>query len=281
MSPEDVRLERHIRKKALSRPHDNPWFPPFTPEELEQVRRIRAGRPWPRGPVAMLPVAQLYLRDFPLLASPGRADVLQVLWCPFDHEGEETFPRTALFWRSSGEITSVLTSPPEPAGAQVEGYVPEPCVLHPEQVTEYPLELSEDLQEQVGRWSARRAGCDTPDRFDAIDYAFDPEGLYASALSAAPGWKVGGWPRWGRNDPEPQFCPSCDSEMVPLLTIASTEWDADTRSWIPCEDQARTEPSSSCLDPGDPAMIQIGDNDNLQLYICPASPDHPHNARQQ
>ncbi|GHD78066.1 hypothetical protein GCM10010317_096810 [Streptomyces mirabilis] len=51
------------------------------------MERIEVGRPWPEGPIAMLPVAQLYVRDIPLLRPPGRseADLLQVLWCPIDH----------------------------------------------------------------------------------------------------------------------------------------------------------------------------------------------------
>jgi hypothetical protein len=280
-SPEDVRLDRRIRAAALSRPHDNPYHPPFTPEELETLRRIQAGRPWPEGPAAMLPVAQLYLRDVPVLRPPGHADVLQVLWCPFDHGG--LFPETVLYWRSAAEITSVLTDPPEPAAVQYEWYLPEPCLLHPEQVTEYPnpLELSEDLQELVGRWSARQAGAAVADRREAIGYASGSDELYWNALSIAPGWKAGGWSRWGRTDPVAETCPACDSVMVPLLTIASTEWDGDKRSWIPYEDQDRTEPSASWLDPVDPAMIRIGDGDTLQLYVCPVDPGHPHTARLQ
>ena len=64
--------------------------------------------------------------------------------------------------------------------------------------------------------------------------------------------------------------------MAPILTIASTEWDASTHSWIPHEDQAHTEPSAACLDPRRPAIFEIGDDENLQLYACPAFPDHPH-----
>jgi len=279
-SPEDVRWERRIRAGALSRPHGDPYRPAFTPEELETLERIRAGRPWPEGPVAMVPVAQLYVRDVPLLRPPGHADVLQVLWCPF---GRGDLPEPVLYWRSAAEITSVLADPPEPAAVRQEGFLPEPCLLHPEQVTEYPnpLELSADLYEQVGRWSARQAGQAIPDSLDALDEAAGPEGLYRSALSVAPGWKAGGWSHWGLFDPVPQACPACDSVVVPLLTIDSTEWDDNTRSWIPYEDQDRTEPSASCLDPQDPAMIQIGDLETLQLYACPVDPGHPHTAQLQ
>lgn len=276
-SLDDVRLERRITAAALTRPHDSPYYPPFTPEERDTLQRIRDSHPWPEGPVAMLPVAQLYARDVPLLCPPGHADVLQVLWCPFDHEWYS--PRPVLFWRTTAQVTGVLAGPPEPAVVQYRRYVPEPCLLAPEQVTEYPssLELSDDQYEQVGRWSTRQTGEPIAGSPDAPG---DPD-LFWSEVSVAPGWKAGGWPHWGRTDPVPEFCPACGSEMVPLLTIASVEWDGATRSWIPYEDQDRTEPSASCLTPRQPPMITIGDNDTLQLYACPASPAHPHAVRLQ
>lgn len=278
-SLEDVRLDRRIRVAALRRPHRDPYYPEYTPEELAIENRIRVGCPWPVGPLAMLPVAQLYLRDIPVLRPPGPADVLQVLWCPFEHPSYHQ-PETALFWRSAAAVTDILTTPPEPTAVQNSGSgVPEPCLLDPEQVTEYPnhMELSEDLQELVGQWSARRADGAVPDNLDAVDLA----GLYWADLSLAPGWKVGGWPHWGLTDPSPQFCPACNTEMAPLLTIASTEWDASTCSWIPNEVQADAEPSAACLDPRNPAMVTVSRGYTLQLYACPASPDHPHTDRIQ
>lgn len=87
-----------------------------------------ADEPWPHcdeghggpGPVAMLPVAQLYVRDIPPLRTPGRADLLQVLWCPFDHEPDDK-PLTALFWRTAADVTDVLVAPPEPFDVEDEG----------------------------------------------------------------------------------------------------------------------------------------------------------------
>lgn len=274
-SPEDVRLQRRIRAVAASRPHSNPDFPLYTIEEIAIDGRINAGRPWPEGPVAMLPVAQLYVRDIPLLRPPGQADLLQVLWCPFDHP-PTPHPATALFWRSAAEVTYVLATPPEPAAVQYRGYVPEPCLLDPEQITEYPhpMELSEDLQELLGRWSTWQAAGAAPDS----SYASAPEEFYQNELSVAPGWKAGGWTRWGLTDPFPQFCPACDTEMAPLLTIASTEWDDSTQSWIPYEDQASAARPASDPDPANPAMIEVAGGYSLQLYTCPASPDHPHTA---
>ena len=268
-SPGDVRLLRRVRAAAASRPPSNPRF---TPEESTIINRIDAGHPWPEGPVAMLPVLQLNIRDIPLLRPPGRADLLQVLWCPFDHP-PKPHPSTAVFWRSAAEVTNILTAPPEPAAVQYEFYVPEPCLLDPEQVTEYPnpMELSTDLQHLLGQWSTWQEAGAAPDSY----YEPAPQEFYRNELSLAPGWKVGGWTRWGLTDPLPQFCPACDTEMTPLVTIASTEWDDNTRAGS----RTRTKPMPHCPPPTPtrkPTKVVVASGYNLQLYACPASPDHPH-----
>lgn len=82
-SPADLRLERRIF--AASHGRD------LTPEERETLERVRPPRTYPvrlavqayDGPIAMLPVAQLYVRDVPDLSPPEGKDLLQVLWCPF------------------------------------------------------------------------------------------------------------------------------------------------------------------------------------------------------
>jgi len=312
MSPADVRLERRIRAATRGRS--------LTPQERETLERIRPRTELPLKPtvaqpyersIPMLPVAQLYVRDVPDLHAPAGADLLQVLWCPFDHP---IMPRTALFWRSAATVTDILTTPPESPGVQFDGYLPEPCLLTPEQVTEYPhpLELSKEQREPLrdwNTWQAAHAGVDG-------SYAPYPEEFYDTELSVAPGWKVGGWAPWGPTDPRPQFCSACETEMVPLLTIATFEWDDSTSSWIPDEDgeeQTRTSPSSTqpgpegqaVIDffrdkglevhdrgrvpvearatppvtdpvPRQPTAVQIGSGYKQQLYVCPTSPEHPH-----
>ncbi|MDI3403273.1 hypothetical protein [Streptomyces cavernicola] len=268
LSPDDVRSQRRIRAAVDSRLRVDPNLPPSaycTPEERAELDRIKAGRPWPEGPVPLLPVAQLYVRDVPGLPAPAGADLLQVLWCPFDHPPENFMPRTVLFWRSEATITDVLAAPPEPPAVQFDDYVPEPCLLAPEQVTEYPhsLELSMELRGQIEDWSSWQAAEPAVD--DA--YASYPQEFYDTALSVAPGWKVGGWAPWGLTDPVPRSCPACATEMVPLLTIATFEWDDSTRSWIP--DEAAPAPTR-------PTAVQIGRGYKQQLYVCPAAPEHPH-----
>jgi len=272
ISPDDMRLLRRNRAAAAERRRRDPRAPAATPEELATEKRIKAGRPWPEGPTAMLPVAQLYVRDIPLLRPPGQseADLLQVLWCPFDHP---THPRTALFWRSAATVTHVLDAPPEPPVLQSRGYLPEPCLLAPEQVTEFPnfMELSKELRQQLGdlrSWEAAGAAVDSA-------YAAAPDEFYGEQLSHAPGWKVGGWTRWGLTDPVPRLCPACGTEADPLLTIATTEWNAGSKSWTPEEEQTDPTPLLPGTPPANFTMLDIARGSDLQLHICPASPDHP------
>jgi hypothetical protein len=269
LSPEDVRARRRIMAAAAIREEGDPRF---TSEESAALDRINEGRPLPAGPLAMLPVAQLYVRDIPLLRPPGQADLLQVLWCPFDH-APDPYPRTDLSWRTAAEVTDILSAAPEPAVVQFEGYVPEPCLLHPEQVTEYPhlMDLDEELQALLEQWSTWRTAGATPDSY----YEPAPQEFYRLELSTAPGWKVGGWPSWGLTDPVHLSCPACGTRMDPLLAIASNEWDAGNHSWIPVEYEAHAE-SGAYPDLRHPTMIQIGDDYRLQVYACPTSPDHPH-----
>ncbi|ATZ22327.1 hypothetical protein SLAV_02015 [Streptomyces lavendulae subsp. lavendulae] len=142
--------------------------------------------------------AQLYVRDVPLLRPPGRTDLLQILWCPSEHPPEYK-PPVKLFWRTAADGTDVLTAPPQPYDADEDFYVPQPCVLAPEEVIEYPdfLELPEELRRQLlvpDLWEA--AGVDLGNFREA------PQELYDVDLSHAPGWKIGGWaPRVRRQSP--------------------------------------------------------------------------------
>lgn len=276
LSPDDVRWKRRMRAELTGRPYSDPNLPlaaRYTPEEAAIAKRIEAGRPWPEGPVAMLPMAQLYVRDVPGLRPPGQseADLLQVLWCPFDHPAN---PTTTLRWRSTAEITNVLDAPPEPSAMQFRGYLPEPCLLTPEQITEYPdpLELSKELREDLLDWSKWQAAGATVD----ISYWVDAGDFYASQLSVAPGWKVGGWTRWGLTDPMPRHCPECGTPTDPLLTIASSEWSANTKDWAPAEDRANPTSPLPLPTSQHPTELDIARGYNLQLHTCPASSDHPH-----
>jgi hypothetical protein len=84
------------------------------------------------------------------VVGPDGADLRQILWCLFDH-APEGMPRPAVFWRKSSDVRGVLPDPTVPALLRTGDYLPEPCVLHPETVAEYPLRLllPEAINEQL------------------------------------------------------------------------------------------------------------------------------------
>lgn len=257
----DVLARRRILTVAWARPRAE-GADLLTEEEKVVVERVDSGTEIPQdGPAPMVPVAQLYARDVPGLPRPDGADLLQVLWCPFDHEDDGYVPSTVLRWRVAAEVTDPLADPPLPAAVE-EHYLPEPCVLHPEEVTEYPapLSLPEDLAERLREWESR-------------------EGVqYQHELSVAPGCKAGGHAPWSFSDPFPMSCPDCGADVEPLLTIDSCEWDGVT-SWRPVEDAA--VPPTLFPTAGEPTMLTIGRGYNLQFYVCTAFPAHQHVANMQ
>lgn len=263
----DVRV---LRELSVTRRGDTSRL---TAREQEKVGRIRAVRDVADEPVAMLPVAQLYARDVTDLCPPAGADLLQVLWCPFYHE-PWYIPETALFWRAAREVGEILADPPAPVLVETEGFVPEPCRLHPERIVEYPRQnytdvplegIDRELSVDLDQWSADQHYEDRQDAF------------YSTQLSVAPGWKVGGWTPWSRTDPIELHCTECGGDMRPLLTLASREWADDSHSWIPYADRQR--PSTGYPPPAAPTMVNIGDAEDLQLYLCTANSRHAHTAR--
>ncbi|MFI9797188.1 hypothetical protein [Streptomyces sp. NPDC052302] len=284
LSPADVRRRRHLLAAERVRS--------LTEQEQQDLMSMGARDEVPEGPMAMLPVAQLYARDIPDLHPPQGADLLQLLWCPFDHP---IMPRTALFWRDAASVTDILTTPPEPPAMQFHDYLPKPCLLQPEQVTDYPdhLELSKELRDRLTDWNAWQVtdaanAALSPVRasFDRVYPSEPPETrerrfssylplYYDNELAGAPGWKVGGWPRWGATDPCPRTCPDCGHAMDALLTIATLEGNADS-GWRPYEPSGDQSTGPDAYGPRQPTEVQIGSGYDQQLYVCPASPHHRH-----
>lgn len=243
--PDDERRLRAVMAGARDRR--------YTDEETAEMRRIHErgrGHVADVGPVLLLAVAQLHARDVPDLHCPDGTDLLQVLWCPYNHPDEE-LPAVTLRWRRAAEVTDVLAAPPEPE-LVADDYLPNPCVLHPEQVTEYPAfdALPAELAARIAGWDGDR------DR-----YQFD--------LSVAPGWRVGGWAApWTFRDPLPTAC-ACGSPTEALLTIDSYEWDGGTGSWRPVEDEDASTRAS------EPTGVRISRGYTMQVYRCRRDHTHP------
>lgn len=221
------------------------------------------------GGQPLVPVLQLFAADVPELPFPAGKDVLQVLWCPFDHE-DDYAPRPELYWRDGSACGGELATPPRPTGAD-DNYLPDPCVLHPERVVDYP---SWDLPHDVGQALKER-----------IERLKDGTGWsYHYHLSTADGIKVGGYPTWTQ-DPVWPGCTSCGRRMDHLLTINSAEFDGETwRTWLPVED---TPASGTIWDlpyeergriqraPG----LMLGDMGGVYLFVCRQCPDLPYDHR--
>ncbi|WP_331769827.1 DUF1963 domain-containing protein (plasmid) [Embleya sp. NBC_00888] len=216
----------------------------------------------------MVPVVQVFRRDVPQLPFPVGTDVLQVLWCACEHDHYS--PRAVVRWRNSQVIGAVAARPPVPAGAEAD-HVPQPCVVHPEEVVEYP---SWDLPEPAD--SAIRP------RVDAL---FEETGWrYHYHLSYAPGIKLGGYPGWTQEPGWPD-CGTCGARMEHLLTVASWEWDGESwRTWLPVEERRSDDgpdfPRNEAAEAGhNPHGLMLGDAGGVYIFECRACPGRPYAER--
>ncbi|MGZ9935793.1 hypothetical protein ACXNSR_38625 [Streptomyces sp. NC-S4] len=154
-----------------------------------------------------------------------------------------------------------------------EHELPEPCVLHPEEVDTYPWAeddtLPASLIARIDAWEDARTAEHGP---DAPSYQLD--------LSIPPGWRVGGFPSWASTGPMPVDCESCATPMRLLLTAAGEEADAGSHSWVPLEDR---DPSlrggkasiQGGRSVGEPTRLRFGRDRDLHVFTCPADPGHP------
>lgn len=240
-------------------PRSQPW--PHCEDTHPAI--IGDGRARPITPVPLVPVLQLFARDIPERPFPAGTDLLQVLWCPFDHLPCYA-PRPELFWRDSGQEDLEPAEPRWPAEAPAD-YLPKACVLHPERVTDYP---SWDLPRDIA---------------DALEPRFkqlkqEAGWNYQYHLSVSPGTKVGGYPTWSQ-DPVWPDCPACGQRMEHLLSIDSAEFDGTSwRTWLPVEDSPATImalPYEERTRIQRAAGLMIGDMSGLYLFECPRCPGRP------
>ncbi|MFE5714098.1 hypothetical protein ACFQ7J_25175 [Streptomyces sp. NPDC056501] len=265
--PADIRRERDVMASAWARKP----YKGLTVEELRLVEELRRDHHVPgvseNDPLPMLGLAQLYARDVPdLPAGPDGADLLQVFWCPFDaHRPTGHSMLLHVRWRRSAEVVDTLTSPPQPQVVGYEGYVPEPCELHPERVVTYPFAglLPKELCERIYAWEeALEEAEEREDEDDPVAYQYD--------LSIPPGWRAGVYASWHVTDPYAMDCATCATPMRLLLTVGTSEWGGGYESWTPIEDQGlRPYPHAV------PTAVVVGNHGLLNVFGCPTDPDHP------
>lgn len=233
---------------------------------------IPADASWP-----LLPVLQVYAHDVPWYDGfPEGTDLLQILWCPFQHVYDgPTVPYNGIAgpwvhvrYRRTGDLGERFLTPPEPVAIGESGYLPTPCLLRPEPVTEYPHPgaLGEEFEAGVEEWETATFG--DPD--DPEEY----EPRYSWDLSTAPGWKLGGHEPWNYQGYfGPVRCSTCGTGMRFVASIASDEWDGGTESWAPAgfleggpsDRRQRQEPTD----------VVIGGRETMRIFTCPVSTDHP------
>ncbi|MBB4961711.1 hypothetical protein [Micromonospora polyrhachis] len=219
-------------------------------------------RPHPR-PNPMVALAQLRAADVPDLPRPGGADLLQVLWCPFDHEDTRWGPCVRLHWRREVDVTELLAEPPR-GDVGNDSYLPRPCRLHPEQIVEYPYPegLPDGLRAQVDAWEEEDE--DEDEDYDYVD------------TFMAPGWKVGGYANWSVTDLLPTPCPRCAGPTVLALVIDSSEYDGGNRDrWRPVEEQGidSSHPDWHLLQ--EPTGVAVGRYGALRVFVCLRCPETP------
>ena len=234
-----------------------------------------ADEPWPTCATHRIPYAavlQLCAEEYPEVAFRPGTDLMQLLWCPRDHD---TWVEPALFWRRRADVVRPLGETPASERAFLE-YVPLPCRLLPERVVEYPgiydlyqLGVYDDpadtaLGRALAEWGRRteRGG-------DLCEF-------YDFELSTSPGVKVGGYTRMVERSEWP-VC-RCGRAMEYLLTIASVEWGQyGAPRWCPLEDRGRDEATRweeieyVCQAHG----LKLGDNGSIAFFLCRSCPDWP------
>ncbi len=229
----------------------------------DETQRRGAPGPYNSGPAGQphgpyVGVLQVRAADVPELVFPAGRDLFQLLWCPRDHLPRYC-PDCRVYWRRAADVAAPLGAPPVPAVAE-EMYVPRICALSPERVREYPeiRDLPDQLRERIWAWEETDA---------ARGYS------YQYHLSVAPGTKVGGYVSWTQERDVPA-CPSCAREMDHLLTVASWEWDGETRrTWKPEEE--KRPPADEDAGGGGPTGLTLGDANELYVFICRRCPDWP------
>ncbi|MEV6046843.1 hypothetical protein AB0L98_25445 [Streptomyces xanthochromogenes] len=257
----------------------------YAPEEIRSARAAGVwppSRPWlPAGihglddPVPFVGLAQFFRRDIPdLLCGPDGADLVQLFRCPFSH-GPDLERRYRLEWRRARDTERAqrfLAAPPEVPLLRWEHELPEPCVLHPEEVDTYPWAEDDTLPggliARIDAWDDAQTAEHGP---DAPSYQYD--------LSIPPGWRVGGHPSWASTGPMAIDCASCAAPMRLLLTAEGNEMDAGSHNWAPLEDRDPSMRGKASIRGGQsvaqPTRLRFGRDRDLHIFTCPANPGHP------
>ncbi|MEU2622819.1 hypothetical protein ABZ642_32635 [Streptomyces sp. NPDC007157] len=96
---------------------------------------------------------------------------------------------------------------------------------------------------------------------------------YDADFAVAPGWKVGGFARWGVTGPQELVC-SCGSPMELLLAIGSAEWEGVRGSWTPLGEATSAGAEGAAA--RTPTRVVVGRGGSLLVFVCLGDPAHGH-----
>ncbi|MBR7838115.1 hypothetical protein KDL01_32885 [Actinospica durhamensis] len=269
-SPADIRETRRLLEAAASAHRS------LTEQEQDELEdnledhRARSCDSPDELEFPLLPLLQIHAPDVPWLEMPHGAELLQVLWCPLLHDQTDSpsngvgAPWISVRFHLDIDPLTLFT-PPAPQLIEYDWFVPEPCALHPEPVTEYPqpAALDRGLAQRVEQWERDEYG------------SAEGVGTYERVFATAPGWKLGGPPQSSFGDERAAILCVCGAPMRYLCTVPSCEWDAGTVSWAPIEDVGLTEVRPGERRASEPTCVRVGDSQRLRIFVCPADRDHP------
>lgn len=245
--------------------------------------------PWPncdQHKSAFITALQVRKEDYPEVEFQPGTDLMQVLWCPNDHESG-CCPTVRVVWRERAGVIHAGDAHPEPTLVRPEAeYLPSPCLLYPERIVEYPNHL-EDFSTgdeiYLGDLPGVAAALELNERHKVgtwptcSEFAY----LYQCALSTCEGTKLGGYPDWIQNPDYPRC--TCGAVMDHLVSFGSWECGgAAWFRWLPIEERDILRAEFNLQRSVVSAMdCTFGDVGNLYVFICRKCPGWPTVTRMQ
>lgn len=179
--------------------------------------------------------------------------ILQIFWCPCDHELTYC---PYIYARFLCEPVDGMIMNETNINHNTE-YFPDECCISVEGVQEFPcsFELNEEIMSKISsvhEWKKRGFELYGDGYTDYASYFYD------NYLSTAPGWKLGGWSHWIQRSVTFE-CDNCHVIMYNLITLGGSMSDsADLCKWGKYVGRKGYNQTN----------ISIGDCGYIYVYIC-------------